>query len=110
MNARFRTIPSGLLSFATLLTVGSGSVYSASSLNFTALGMQGIAMAMRAYAEDHGTWPTDICDPQGKPLLSWRVRILPYLEGRYLFEQFKLDEPWDSPHNMKLLKGIPKDR
>ena len=35
----------------------------------------------------------------GKPLLSWRVAILQYLDGKEkaLYEKFHLDEPWDSP-------------
>jgi hypothetical protein len=44
----------------------------------------------------------------GKPGLSWRVALLPYLEQDNLYKQFHLDEPWDSPHNMTLLKQIPK--
>jgi RNA polymerase sigma factor (sigma-70 family) len=44
----------------------------------------------------------------GKALLSWRVALLPYLEQQELYRQFKLDEPWDSPHNKKLLAKMPK--
>jgi RNA polymerase sigma factor (sigma-70 family) len=44
---------------------------------------------------------------EGKPLLSWRVALLPYLDQHDLYRQFKLDEPWDSPHNKKLLAKIP---
>ncbi len=44
----------------------------------------------------------------GNPLLSWRVAILPFIEQDALFRQFKLDEPWDSPHNIKLLPMMPK--
>ncbi|MCY2985930.1 MAG: DUF1559 domain-containing protein [Planctomycetota bacterium] len=43
----------------------------------------------------------------GKPLLSWRVAMLPYLEQNALYEQFHLDEPWDSDHNIKLLDKMP---
>ena len=43
----------------------------------------------------------------GKPLLSWRVHLLPYIEQDPLYRQFKLDEPWNSPHNIKLLDRIP---
>jgi hypothetical protein len=54
--------------------------------------------------------PTDITDAAGKPLLSWRVAVLAYidieLEG--LFKQFKLDEPWDGEHNRKLIPKMPK--
>ena len=46
-------------------------------------------------------------DKDGKPLLSWRVHVLPYLEQNDLYEQFHLDEPWDSPHNRKLISKMP---
>jgi hypothetical protein len=44
----------------------------------------------------------------GKALLSWRVTILPYLGEQELYRRFKLDEPWDGPHNKKLLARMPK--
>jgi prepilin-type processing-associated H-X9-DG protein len=43
----------------------------------------------------------------GKPLLSWRVHILPYVEAQALYEAFHLDEPWDSEHNKRLLARMP---
>ena len=49
-----------------------------------------------------------ITDKAGKPLLSWRVTILPYIEQDQLYKQFKLDEPWDSDHNVKLIQLMPK--
>lgn len=42
-----------------------------------------------------------------KPLLSWRVLILPYIDETNLYKQFNLDEPWDSEHNKQLLKKMP---
>jgi hypothetical protein len=33
---------------------------------------------------------------------------LPYLEQFALYERFRLDEPWDSPHNTSLLKEMPR--
>ena len=45
---------------------------------------------------------------KGEPGLSWRVALLPYLEEGWLYSQFHLDEPWDSPHNIKLLPLMPK--
>ena len=40
--------------------------------------------------------------------LSWRVHILPYLEHAELYQQFRMDEPWDSPHNLALLPEMPE--
>ncbi len=34
--------------------------------------------------------------------------ILPYIEQGALYQQFHLDEPWDSEHNIKLLDQMPK--
>lgn len=46
-------------------------------------------------------------DSQGRPLLSWRVHLLPFLEHQDLYDQFHLDEPWDSPHNRTLIPLMP---
>jgi hypothetical protein len=46
-------------------------------------------------------------DKQGKPLLSWRVHLLPFVGANDLYRQFHLDEPWDSPHNKQLLARMP---
>ena len=51
--------------------------------------------------------PRAIFDKQGKPLLSWRVAILPFVEYDTLYRQFHLDEPWDSEHNKKLIAAMP---
>ena len=61
----------------------------------------------------HDEWkympPAALCDPKtGKPLLSWRVAVLPYIEQDPLYKQFRLNEPWDSPHNITLLQHMPK--
>jgi len=69
-----------------------------------------IALAMHNYNSTYGAFPAAaICDKKtGKPLLSWRVAILPYIEQEALYKQFKMDEPWDSEHNLKLAKNMPK--
>ena len=67
-----------------------------------------IGLAMHNYVSVNGKLPqAAITDANGKPLLSWRVAILPFLEQRTLYEKFKLDEPWDSPHNKALLEEMP---
>ena len=67
-----------------------------------------IALAMHNYHAVEQRVPAPaIMDGKGKPLLSWRVAILPYIEQQELYDKFKLDEPWDSPHNKALLKEMP---
>jgi hypothetical protein len=67
-----------------------------------------IVLAMHEYhdASESGL-PANQLSKDKKPLLSWRVQILPYLGEKGLCEQFKLDEPWDSVHNKKLVDKIP---
>ncbi len=69
-----------------------------------------MALAMHNHNDAYGSLPqaTAYRDKDGKPLLSWRVALLPFIEQDNLFKQFKLDEPWDSPHNIKLLPRIPR--
>ena len=66
-----------------------------------------IMLAMHNYVSANGSFPRDITDKNGRPLLSWRVAILPYVDQNPLYGKFKLDEPWDSPHNKELLKYMP---
>ena len=69
-----------------------------------------IGLAMHTYHDAHQSFPAHaIYSKDGKtPLLSWRVAILPYLDGQALYDEFKLDEPWDSKHNKKLIAKVPK--
>jgi hypothetical protein len=67
-----------------------------------------LALAMHNYHDVNKQFPpAAIRDAQGRPLLSWRVSLLPYLEEGKLYRQFHLDEPWDSEHNKKLIAKMP---
>jgi Protein of unknown function (DUF1559) len=71
--------------------------------------MKEIGLAVITYETEKHDYPSNSYGPDGKPLLSWRVHILPYLgpDGDALYKQFKLDEPWDSPNNRRLLDQMP---
>jgi hypothetical protein len=80
-----------------------GAVRSRSANN-----LKQIALAMHNYASASNNMPpAAVCDKTGKPLLSWRVLILPYIEQDNLYKEFKLDESWDSANNKKLLAKMP---
>jgi len=67
-----------------------------------------IALALQNYHDVHKAFPQQaIYSADGRPLLSWRVAILGYIEAHNLYLQFKLDEPWDSPHNFSLISHMP---
>ncbi|WP_337176553.1 DUF1559 domain-containing protein [Paludisphaera sp.] len=68
-----------------------------------------IALAMHNYHSQHNSFPPAYStDADGKPLLSWRVLILPFLDAEDLYKEFRPDEPWDSPHNKALIPRMPK--
>jgi prepilin-type processing-associated H-X9-DG protein len=68
-----------------------------------------IGVALRTYNSVHGTFPPAyIADEDGKPMHSWRVLILPYLDEQLLYEQYNFDEPWDGPTNKLLWGRMPK--
>jgi hypothetical protein len=67
-----------------------------------------LALAALNYESAYGKLPSDVRDESGKPLLSWRVRLLPFMEEQALYEEFRLDEPWDSDHNRRLLPRLPQ--
>lgn len=61
------------------------------------------------YESAHGHFPAAYSvDASDQPLLSWRVHVLPFLDQKKLYEKFNLDEPWNSPHNIKLLDEMPE--
>jgi len=67
-----------------------------------------IALAMQEYADTYNSFPPAYTvDANGKPMHSWRVLILPYLEDGALYNQYRLDEPWDGPNNSRLAGLMP---
>jgi hypothetical protein len=67
-----------------------------------------IGLAIHNYNDTNGELPKNTYSPEGKPLLSWRVHILPFIEEDRLYQRFNLDEPWDSPNNIRLLGQMPR--
>jgi hypothetical protein len=66
-----------------------------------------VALAMVSYVDAKGAFPPSVLEKDGKPLLSWRVAVLPYLGEAALYGRFHLEEPWDSPHNLEIAKKMP---
>ena len=98
------------MSLAALLLVGVWSVslaYQAVLVEMRGAGcssnMKNVLLALHNYHDDYGSFPPAyIADETGKPMHSWRVLILPYLESQALYDQYRFDEPWNGPNNRKL--------
>ncbi len=67
-----------------------------------------IGQALQGYIRANGTLPpAAMLNWQGKPTVSWRVLILPYLGQKALYDQFDLTRSWDDPVNLQLLTKMP---
>lgn len=70
-------------------------------------GLKQIALAMHNFHDSNNTFPASDGYGYNKGNLSWRVHLLPYLEQAELYNEFNLDEPWDSEHNKPLIEKMP---
>ena len=67
-----------------------------------------IGLAMHNFHDANRQFPARVTlDKNKKAGLSWRVKILPYLDQQALFSEFHHDEPWDSDHNKTLISKMP---
>jgi hypothetical protein len=112
------------LAIAGLVTTALGGACFVFILAFSVLGvreaaarmvvqnnMKQMVLGMQNHNDQFGHLPDPYPDPKRGPVrskLSWRVQLLPYLEQDNLYRQFHHDEPWDSPHNKKLIAQMPK--
>ncbi|NUQ62511.1 MAG: DUF1559 domain-containing protein [Pirellulales bacterium] len=46
--------------------------------------------------------PVEQRDSSGKPMHSWRVLVLPFVDEENLYRQYDFSEPWDGPKNRNL--------
>ncbi len=92
-----------------LLIPAVQKVREAAARTQSANNLKQLALASHNYLDTNKTFPPAYsANKDGKPLLSWRVHILPYIEQEALYKEFHLDEPWDSEHNKKLIERMPK--
>jgi hypothetical protein len=89
--------------------VGARSVTQASGYAHQKGRFWEVGFAFRNYADEHAhTFPPAARrGPDGRPLLSWRVLVLPHIGHEALYREFRLDEPWDSEHNLRSLPRMP---
>lgn len=66
-----------------------------------------LGLACHNYHDIYKSFPGGAAQEQQNRKLSWRVSLLPLLGENDLYNQFKLDEPWDSDNNAKLLEKMP---
>ena len=64
-----------------------------------------LLLALHIYHDAYGSFPPAyVADENGRPMHSWRVLILPFIEQQALYDQYRFDEPWDGPNNRLLVQ------
>lgn len=109
-----RTLPGGNLGaavpvFAGISIPAIGAARHAARRTQGSNNLKQIGLAMHNYHDTYRAFPAGYnADKDGKPLLSWRVHVLPFIDEAQLYDEFHLDEPWDSPHNKTLIERMPQ--
>jgi prepilin-type processing-associated H-X9-DG protein len=79
--------------------VGSGPIASRAVCKFN---LQHIYLALQNYHKDYESLPPAVIyDAQGRPMHSWRVLLMPYLDNAAAYNLYRFNEPWNSPHNRR---------
>ena len=68
-----------------------------------------IGLALHSYHDRYDSFPPAVVyDERGRPMHSWRVLLLPFMEEQALYEAYRFDEPWDGPNNRQLHARMPR--
>lgn len=66
-----------------------------------------LGLALENYERETGSVPPlDMTDKSGKPLMSWRVRLLPYFDEGKVYSELDLSEPWNSVKNLAVTDPV----
>ncbi len=85
------------------------NILTRTSLNVVVKRLQALGLGALNFhqANGHFPHPKSHRNNDGKPMLSWRVYLLPYIGELELYREFRLDEPWDSSHNKQFISRMP---
>ena len=96
--------------FGLIVTLGRavGAAREAARRSQCSCNFCGILLALHNYHSAYNALPPAyVVNASGRPMHSWRVLILPYIEQSALYNLYDFSEPWDGPNNVKLLNSMP---
>lgn len=68
-----------------------------------------IGLALHNYHDAYDSFPPAyVADANGRPMHSWRVLILPFIDKGLLYERYDFSQPWDSPANLAVGEMMPE--
>jgi hypothetical protein len=67
-----------------------------------------LAIAAHNFRDVHERFPPAVLmGPDGQIPHSWRIELLPFVDQEALYKQYRMNEPWDSENNKKVLEKMP---
>jgi prepilin-type processing-associated H-X9-DG protein len=109
VNVQTQSDKVGPSTIAGLLVPAAQKMRASSSRMVSANNLKQLALAMYNYESTFGHFPPAVVmGPDGKTPHSWRIELLPYLDQNQLYQSYKMDEPWDSENNRKVLDKMPR--
>ncbi len=66
-----------------------------------------ILLAIHGYTDENESFPQDIVDGDGKPILSWRVHVLKHCDET-LYKKLDLTKRWDDAANENFVGQMPE--
>lgn len=93
--------------YLPMMLAAIAKVRRAADTMVSANNMRQLMIGMHNYHVDFNCLPPATTGTEGKPLHSWRVLLLPYMEQDNIYKKLKLTEPWNSEHNLKVFESVP---
>lgn len=66
-----------------------------------------LGLAMHNYESAFQAFPPPVLYSRHGKAYSWRIALLPFLERNDLYDQYRFDEEWNSPHNRLVTSSMP---
>ncbi|MHB8862180.1 MAG: DUF1559 family PulG-like putative transporter [Pirellulaceae bacterium] len=67
-----------------------------------------IGLALHNYHDVHRMFPPAVTySADGVPMHSWRVLLMPYVEGNFFYDRYVMHEPWNGGSNGLLADATP---
>ena len=107
-NGKTLTLKSSFDIDVKTLNAAAGQLRSAARRTQSMNNQRQLALAMHSYESAYGHFPKAVITHESGHKHSWRIALLPFLEQQELYDRYRLDEPWDSPHNKQVTRDMPE--
>jgi type II secretory pathway pseudopilin PulG len=89
-----------LIGMAALLLPAVSAARDAARQTASRNNLMQIGLGIHNYHDVYNTLPAPMLpDKDGRPSISWRVSLLPFIEQTPLFDRYDSNNPWDAPSN-----------